>query len=251
MTVRTSISKVRSDGISIRDRDLVDELIGKASFTRMSFLLIAGREPEEREEAMLDACLVALADHGLTLSAVVARATDTTAPDAIQGAVAAGLLGVGSTVVGSMEGCGRALQEIAERRGDDGELDRVVADYVERTRAAGVRIGGLGHAFHKGGDPRADRLLELARELGVAGTHTELLGHLAAEVGRQTGRDLPINVTGAIAAVLMDMGFEWWILRGFALMARCAGLVAHVREEHEAPIVPDLRRQLREASQGD
>jgi citrate synthase len=246
--MQSSISKVRSDGVSIRDRDLVDELMGRVSFTRMTFLLIAGREPSDDEEAMLDACLIALADHGLTLSAMVARASHTTAPEALQGAVAAGLLGVGSTVAGSMEGCGEALHEIAEEQEAGMDRDGAVAAYVERARAQGRRVSGLGHAFHKGGDPRADRLLEVARERDVAGAHVELLERLAAEVNRHAGRPVPVNVTGAVAAVLMDMGFEWWILRGVALIARCAGLVAHVREERLSPIVPELRRQLQDAS---
>lgn len=249
--MRTSIASVRADGIAIRGRDLVDELMGRVSFTQLVFLLVAGREADPEEEAMLDACLVGLADHGLTLSAVVARATSATAPEALQAAVGAGLLGVGDTVAGSMEGCGEALHAIAVDCTSGTERGAAVTSYVTAARGRGARIGGLGHALHAGGDPRVDRLLTLARERGTAGEHVELLEALADEAGQQAGRDLPINVTGATAAVLMDMGFEHGILRGFALIARCAGLVAHVQEERNAPLVPELRRQLLDASRGD
>ncbi|MGH3437313.1 MAG: citryl-CoA lyase [Sciscionella sp.] len=246
--MRTSISTVRADGIAIRGRDLVEELIGHVSFTRLVFLLIGGREPERSEEAMTDACLVALADHGLTLSAVVARATSTTAPESLQGAVAAGLLGVGDAVAGSMEGCGESLRDIREECESGVDRETAAESYVARAVQAGARIGGFGHGLHTGGDPRADRLLELAREWGVDGEYVAILGAVADALRRQRGRELSINVTGAIAAVLMDVGFSWRVLRGFALIARCAGLVAHVQEESGAPIVGELRRRLSDAS---
>lgn len=249
--MRSSIAAVRGDEISIRGRDLVAELMGHVSFTHLVFLLVAGRAPERREEAMLDACLVALAEHGLTLSATVARATSTTAPESLQGAVAAGLLGVGDRVAGSMEGCGRTLHALAAECASGRDRGEAVADHVARTLARRARIAGFGHTQHAGGDPRANRLLALAREERVAAEHVELLDALAAEIGRQTGRALPVNVTGAIAAVLMDVGFEWSILRGFALVSRCAGLVAHIHEERSEPLVPALRRLLLDASTGD
>lgn len=249
--MRSSIAVVRGDEISIRGKDLVADLMGRVSFTHLVFLLVAGRAPEPREEAMLDACLVALADHGLTLSATVARATSTTAPESLQGAVAAGLLGVGDRVAGSMEACGEALHAIAAECASGRDRGEAVADHVARTLRRGARIGGFGHAQHTGGDPRADRLLALAREQGVAGEHVALLDVLAAQIERQTGRALPVNVTGAIAAVLMDVGFDWSILRGFALVSRCAGLVAHIHEERAEPLVPALRRLLLDASRGE
>lgn len=248
--VRTSIGWSDQDHIYVRGKDLVDEVMGRMSFSQTIFLLIAGREPEPAEVRLLDACLVSLADHGLTLSAMIARANATTAPEAIQGAVAAGLLGIGSVITGSMEGCGRVLDELARETAAGREPREAVAALVAARRAEGGRLPGLGHRVHRGGDPRADRLLALARETGLAGRHVELLELLAAEWERQSGRRLPINVTGAIAAVLMEMGLEWWILRGFALISRCAGLVAHIREERGAPVVPEVRRLLDGAQHG-
>lgn len=244
--MRTSIAEVREDGIAVRGRDLARDLMGRVSFTNLTFLLIAGREPTEAEETVLDACLVALADHGLTLSAVVARATSATAPEALQGAVAAGLLGVGDAILGTMEGCGEALHELAAAGAAGTDPGEAAAVQVARARSAGRRIPGFGHTMHRGGDPRADRLLELAREQRVAGEHVRLLVLLAEQLSRQSGRTVPLNVTGAAAGVLMDMGFGWPVLRGFALIARCAGLVAHVWEEQSAPVVPGLRQFLAE-----
>jgi citrate synthase len=242
----TSISTVAEDRIRVRGMDLVDELMGRVTFTQMIFLMIAGRLPGEREEQLLDACLVSLVDHGLTLSAMVARAHYSTAPEAIQGAVAAGLLGVGSRIAGSMEGCGEVLDRLA-REVDAGRDARSAArDLVAEHRSQGRPIPGLGHLTHTGGDPRALRLIGLAKERGMGGRYVPLLEVVAEEVQRQAGKAVPINVTGAIAAVLLEMGFEWWLLRGFALISRCPGLVAHIREERQSPVTPALRQFLAE-----
>ena len=237
----STIAAVDADTIYVRGENLVD-LIGRLSFTEMIFLLIRGRVPQEPEVRILDACLVALVEHGLTPSALVARMTYSAAPDALQGAVAAGLLGVGSTVAGSMVQCGAILSRLNADGGAGSGQGRTVAEFVAASRRDGDPIPGLGHRLHRAGDPRVEPLLALAEEAHVAGRHIETLRLLAAEVERQSGRHIPINVTGAIAAVLMDIGFEFPILRGFALISRSAGLVAHIDEERKSPLTPNLKR---------
>lgn len=231
--------------IWVREIDLVDEVIGHRTFTETVFLLIAGRLPNEHENRMLDAVLVSLVEHGLTPSAVVARMTYSVAPESLQGAIAAGLLGAGSVVLGSMEECGRILTRVqaaveagAARR--DG-LTEVVAEYLKE----GKRLPGVGHAIHREGDPRAARLFALADEYGFNGTYVDTIREFAEVAESTTGKKLPINVTGAVSALLLELGVPWRLHRGFALISRSAGLVAHVGEEIEKPITPELRRLVR------
>jgi len=242
--LRTAIGWADSEHIYVRGQSLTEELMGKASYTQVVFLALTGRFPTEAETQLLDAVLVSLVDHGLNVSTVAARVTYSIAPEAIQAAVAAGLLTAGSLVLGAMENCGKLLSEIA-RRADRGEdTVAVTRVLVEEHVRSGRRIPGLGHTVHRRGDPRAERLMGLAEELGFNRRYLQLLRQLQAEAERATGRSLPINVTGAIAAVLLEMGFEWPILRGFALISRVGGLVAHVQEERHTPITPAYRRLI-------
>ena len=245
---RTRISSVSVDSISLRGRDLATEIMGSRSFTELIFLLVLDREGRPEEVRLLDACLSSMADHGLTLSAMTARATHWAAPEAVQGAVAAGLAGVGSAVAGSMEDCGRVLWDIGVAVDDGIAAPEAVGARVAELLSAGKIIPGLGHRIHTNGDPRAERLIELADESGLAGREIGFLRQMAEALRDQSGADrlLPTNVTGATAAVLMGIGFEWWILRGIAVIARAAGLVAHLREERYHPLVPDFRRFLLE-----
>lgn len=242
--MRTAIGRAEADKVYLRGRSLTDELVGHASFTQVIFLAIAGRFPTEAETRLLDAVLVSLADHGLNVSTVAARVTYSIAPEALQAAVAAGLLSAGSLVLGSMENCGQLLSELARRVEQGEEAVAAARALVESYLASDRRIPGLGHSVHRGGDPRADRLLALAEQSGFNKRYVPLLRHLHAEAERATGKPLPINVTGAIAAVLLEMGFEWQILRGFALISRVGGLVAHLQEERHAPITSAYRKLL-------
>jgi citrate synthase len=238
----TAISSHDLHHIWVRGHDLTRDVIGKMSFTEVVSLLVLGRLPEPAELRLLDAVLVTLVEHGLTPSAAVARVTYAVAPEAIQGAIAAGLLGAGSVVLGSMEDCGRLLSQVAaETPGDPDAIRKLVLDY----RRQGRHLPGIGHAIHTEGDPRSARLYEVAEACGRRGVH---LGHLedvsriASEVA---GRPLPINATGAIAAILLELGVPWQLHRGFALISRTAGLLGHIGEERTAPITPQLRQLLR------
>jgi citrate synthase len=246
--IKTSIATHDVANIWLRGRHLTGDVMGHMSFAEVAFLLIVGRPAEEREGRLVDAVLVALMEHGLTPSAMVSRVTHAVAPESLQGAVAAGLLGVGNVVLGSMEECGSLLTRI-DKEVRSGVSRRTAIDAViDEYQARGARLPGIGHAIHTDGDPRAPRLFQIARECGFDGSHIETIQELAAAV-TERGRRLPVNVTGAVAAVLLELGVAWRLHRGFALIARCAGLVAHLEEEDREPITPALRAILRSEGQ--
>jgi citrate synthase len=183
-------------------------------------------------------------EHGLTATAISARMTYWAAPEAIQGAVAAGLLGAGSKVLGSMEECGQILTRIDTAVAAGAERTAVIGEIVTEYREQGRHLPGLGHAIHTEGDPRAARLLEIAAEYGYRGRHVEAVTELHRVAEERVGRRLPLNVTGAIAAILLELGIPWPLHRGFALISRTAGLVGHIGEELTNPITPEIRKQM-------
>lgn len=228
----TRIATSKPDDVLVRGRSLCGELIGKVGFTEMMVFQVLGRMPGPGEVAAVDACLVALMEHGLTPSAIATRLVYGSSPDSVQGAVAAGLLGVGGRFVGTVEGCARLLARIVA--GED------AAAIVAEHRAARAPVPGFGHDQHTPDDPRSPRIIAVAREHGVARAHVTALEALAAALDRALGRHLTVNATGAVAAVLADCGVPAEILRGFVLVARCAGLVGHVHEEQHAPAMTSI-----------
>jgi citrate synthase len=241
--LRSSIGSVTPDRIELAGRDLPGDLMGRLSLTELAYLLITGREPSPSETRLLDAVLVSLADHGLTPSALAARLTYTGAPEAIQAAVAAGLLGAGSVFLGPAGDTAVFLAALLadaessdDHEPDDQELERVADAGVAARRAAGGKVPGLGHPVHRDADPRTARLYELAAAEGVLGPHLRLLAHVATAYERQSGRRLPVNGAGAAGAVLVDLGLPPTSVRAFVLIGRTAGLVAHLVEEAVHPI---------------
>jgi citrate synthase len=171
-------------------------------------------------------------EHGLTPSVIAARMVCSSAPEALQAAVAAGILGVGSVFVGTVEGCAALLLRIVSAEaGMEGEARRI----AEEHRAAMTPIPGFGHPVHKPDDPRSAVILGVLATQKVAGKHAVALQALAAAVDAVYGRHITINATGAIAAALADVGVPVEIMRGFAVLARCAGLVGHLYEERRQP----------------
>ncbi len=233
---RTQIATASSDDILVRGKSLPRELIGSLSLTEMLCFTILGEVPARTRIAVIDACLVALMEHGLTPSAIATRLVYGSAPEAMQGAVAAGLLGVGGKFVGTVEGCAVLLARIAAASDPDAEAKAVIAE-AQRDRRA---LPGFGHDTHKPDDPRTPRLFAVAREHGVAGKHVAALELLGAALDAAKNKHITINATGAVAAVLADAGVPFEIMRGFALIARCCGLVAHVHEEQRAPAMRDI-----------
>ena len=241
MTFRTGIGTSDADSITLMGRDLASDLMGNVTLTELTFLMVQGRMPSPEETRLFDAILISLADHGLTPTVLAARLTYTGAPESIQGAVAAGLLGAGSVFLGVVEDTARFLDEI----GDDVETG------VTQALAAGRRIPGLGHPVHKVQDPRTPRIYAIAEETGLVGSYLGRLREVAEVHRAQTGRELPINGAGVAGAALADLGFPAALLRGFALLARTAGLLGHLAEEMEHPLGMPLYREVDERAKYD
>lgn len=246
LAASTQIATSTTDDIFIRGKSLCSELIGKLSFTEMIFWGVLGRTPTPSQTRILDACLVTLMEHGLTPSAIVTRMTYASAPEAMQAAVAAGLCGVGSLFVGTLDGAGVLLKRMVGKvAGQQGaQLTETQRTELLRTEALSIAqehkqsrtpLPGFGHPQHKPDDPRSPVLLALAREVEVAGDHVAAITALGQAIDEVYGKHITLNATGAIAAVLADAGIPYEILRGVALIARSAGLVAHVHEEQQQP----------------
>jgi citrate synthase len=222
--------------IVVRGRDLVGDLIGSISFSEHFWLLVTGALPSAAQLRVLDATLVAIAEHGLVPSVAAARMTLAAAPEALQGAVAAGILGCGSVVLGSAEAAGRFLVEVAERESACGSLEAAIGETVTAYRQAKRAIPGFGHPLHRGGDPRALRLLAVAAQAGVAARFVRIANSVEQQLPGLIGRTLTLNVSGAIPAVLLDAGYPLLALKGVPLLARTASLVAHLLEEQQRGI---------------
>lgn len=219
-------------GMSYRDKDLVNDLIGQASFTEVMFTQIMGRRARPVDVRITDAVLVTLMEHGLTPSAIATRLIYMSAPENLQGAVASGLLAVGSQFVGTMENCARLLNRIVAS--DD--AGATAADITQHYKDTKQPLPGFGHHLHKPDDPRSIKLLELAdNEPDIDKVHIQALRTLAGEVDRVYGKHITINATGAVAALLGAIGVPSDLMRGFAVISRAAGLVSHIAEEQSKP----------------
>lgn len=256
--LRTEVGGSTADSITVRGRDVASELMGEMPFGDLAFLLARGREPSEAESKLFNAVLAALAEHGLTPTVLAARLTYTGAPEAVQGAIAAGLLGGGSVFLGPVEDTAAWLGEAIEALGsadtiDDDTLERAAARAVSAAIEAGRKVPGLGHPIHKEKDPRTPRLYEIAAEAELLGPHMKLLDLVAREHAARTGKSLPINGAGAAGAALADLGFPPFVARGFALLARTAGLIGHLAEESQRPIGMRLWKEIdaRASSESD
>jgi citrate synthase len=231
----SAISTSNPHTILVRGRDLCEELIGHVSFTAHVWLLVTGKMPDSAQQRVLDATLVAIAEHGLVPSVQAARMTLAAAPEAVQGAVAAGLLGCGSVILGAAQDAGTLLATVVNEAGG-AEPDEALEQAIRGLRDARKAIPGYGHPLHKQADPRAVRLLAVADEYGVSGPHARAALRAEHVISALTGRNLVLNVSGAIAAVLLDAGFPARALRGVPLMARTGSLIAHLLEEVDRPI---------------
>ncbi len=226
----TAISTADAASITVRGRDLCSELIGKIDFTDYFFLLLMGKAPDENQRFFVNALLVAIAEHGLVPSVQAARMTYAAGPEAIQGAVAAGLLGSGSVVFGSAETAGIFLHELVAAA-DGKDAAEVAATRIREMRKVKAPIPGFGHPQHSGGDPRANVLLALAKERGLNGPYIRMLYTVAEVLPAAMGRTLPININGAIPAILLEIGFPVTAMKSISILARTAGLLAHLQEE--------------------
>jgi len=234
-TPTTTLCHHNLEGVVYRDKDLVSELLGdNVDFTRVMSEHILGRDISDIELKVINAALVVLMEHGMTPSAISSRLVYMSAPESLQGAVAAGLLAVGSSFVGTMENCAELLEEIVGCESGAARIEKV-QKIVAAHREAGQPLPGFGHHLHKPDDPRAIELLRLADQWGFNGGYVRALRMLGAVVDEQRGKHLTINATGAIAALFGEIGIPVRVMRGFAVISRAAGLVAHVAEEQQAP----------------
>ncbi|MBO1110480.1 citryl-CoA lyase [Bordetella petrii] len=233
---RTSICTSDEHAIVVRGADLCQDLIGKMAFGDYFYLLVTGRQPDAPASAVLNATLVAIAEHGLVPSVQASRMTLAAAPDALQGAVAAGILGCGSVILGASETAGRLFHEIEARAGQGGDIAAAARAIVAEYRAARRAIPGYGHPLHKERDPRVARLFEVARDSGAGMRYVAIAEAVEQAIPGVVGKDLRLNVSAAIPAVLLGIGFPLSALRGVPILARTAGLIAHLTEEQETPI---------------
>ena len=231
----TAISTSDAASITVRGHDLCRELIGNIDFADYFFLLLTGARPTEMQRFFVNALLVAIAEHGLVPSVQAARMTLAAAPEALQGAVAAGLLGSGSVVLGSAEEAGRFLHELV-RHSEGCDAREVAMDRVRQMRRTKTPVPGFGHPQHSGGDPRANLLLRLAKEKGLDGPYLSMLHTVAEILPEALGRPLPININGVMPAILLEIGFPATALKSISILARTAGLLAHLQEETQRPI---------------
>jgi citrate synthase len=230
------ISKAYPDSVEVRGRDLTGDLMGRLSFTEYFHLLLTGEEPNEEQRFFLDLLLVAIAEHGMMPTNVAARMTLAADPNALQGAVAAGILGAGPVVLGTAEECARLLAS-----------GREPLEIAREFHSTGGKVPGFGHPVHQPVDPRAERIFELADARGVSGPHVALARELRDAVAETWGKPLTINVSLPIAAVMLDLGFPPSAVKAVPILARTAGLLAHLAEERENPVGFVMARAAEEA----
>lgn len=223
--IRSDLGWSTPDRIVVRGKDLPREILGTLNLGDMAFFELTGNLPDARQSRLFNAMAVTLVEHGVTPSALAARLTYLGAPEAMQAAVAAGLCGLGSVFVGSMEGCAKLLSE-------EKSAEQIISE--------NKRIPGLGHPLHKPVDPRTVRLFEIARETGFYGKYCQLI----EAIGKIKG--LPVNATGAIGALACELGLDWRAVRGIGVMARAVGLVGHLLEESRRPMAEAVWHQVEE-----
>jgi len=232
----SNISQAYPERVEVRGRDLTGDLMGRLSFTEYFHLLLTGSEPTEDQRFFLDTLLVAIAEHGMMPTNVSARMTLAADPGSLQGAVAAGILGCGPVILGTAESCARLLEEAQGKVASGAAPEAVASDVAREIHASGAKAPGFGHPLHRPLDPRAERVLELADERGVSGPHVLLARELCDAVAEAWGRPLTMNVSMPIAAVMLDLGFSPATVKAVPILARTAGLLAHLAEEGERPL---------------
>lgn len=219
-------------GMSYRDKDLVNDLIGERTFTDVMFTQIMGRTPRAVDLRITDAVLITLMEHGLTPSAIATRLIYMSAPENLQGAVSAGILAVGSQFVGTMENCSQLLKKIVESNNPQ----QTATEIAQEHKSSKQHLPGFGHHLHKPDDPRSLKLIQLAqKETELSQEHVNALLLLSKAIDDVYGKHITINATGAVAALLGEIGVPTELMRGFAVISRAAGLVSHIAEEQRVP----------------
>lgn len=232
---RTAICTSDENTIVVRGQDLCHDAIGHLNFADYFFLLLTGKHPSAAASAVLNATLVAITEHGFVPSVQAARMTFAAAPDALQGAVAAGILGCGSVILGASETAGHLFIDVERRMQAGASMDEAATQALQALKAQGRAIPGYGHPLHKAMDPRVSRLIEVATQAGADLRYVQIAQALERVIPGVVGKDLRLNVSAAIPAVLLGVGFPVVSLRGVPILARTAGLIAHLAEEAQMP----------------
>lgn len=243
----TGIGKAELHRVLVRGYDLNQELVGKITFTDMTSLILRGRLPTANEAKMLDALLIILVEHGMVSHVIAARLVYHCAPEAIQAAVAAALCGAGSVHLGSSEWSAKMLTDALPPDSKDQDLDVTAASIFDDYSARKQRMPGIGHRTHAEGDPRAETLFGIAKETEVYGRYSELIIKLSKLAGERRKRLIPVNVTGAIGAIALDMGFPWQITKAFDLIGRTLGVMGHIAEEIRNPMATQIDAAIKQA----
>lgn len=238
--LRSRTGASRPDRIVVYGHDLVDEILGKQSLTEVAFLALTARKPSSHEAAVFGAIVITLVEHGMTPMAITTRLTHLSAPESLQGAVAAGLLGMGDRFGGGAEVTAALLRSAWADANERDDVLALAAQIVDERLRARRTLPGLGHHMHKPVDPRTPKLFEIARANGFDGRYVALLNAISAEAERRTGRTLPVNAAGAIGALCCELGLPDQAPRGIAVFARAIGLVGHLIEESRDPIAREI-----------
>ena len=245
--ITTGLGKAELHRVLVCGYDLNKELVGKITFTDMVSLMLRGRLPTENEAKMLNALLIILVEHGMVSHVVAARILFHCAPEAIQGAVAAALCGAGSVHLGSSEWSAKMLVEALPSESKDADLDAIANAVIDRYAAMKQYIPGIGHRTHAEGDPRAETLYQIARDTRVYGSYCGLIQRISRISSERRKRLIPVNVTGAIASIALDMGFSWQITKAFALIGRTLGALGHIAEEIRNPMATQIDAAIKNA----
>lgn len=244
--IRTETGVSTADSITVYGKNLCTEVLGKVNLGDMGFLGLMGRLPTPQESVVFNAITVTLVEHGITPSAIVARQTILGAPESLQGAVAAGLLGLGTVFVGSMDAVARMLTTALKDAGDKPDFNALAKTIVDDFSAKKTIIPGIGHPIHKPVDPRVPVLFRIAAENGFSGDYVKLMQAVHAEAQSRTPKVLPMNATSAIGAIACELGIDARVVRGLGVMARAVGLVSHILEESRSPMAAEIWHRTEE-----
>jgi citrate synthase len=243
----TGIGQAELHRILVRGYDLNKDLVGKITFTDMTSLILRGRLPTANEAKMLDALMIILVEHGMVSHVIAARLIYHCAPEAMQAAVAAALCGAGSVHLGSSEWSAKMLIDVLPADTQNPAYDEIATKIIDDYSARKQRIPGIGHRTHAEGDPRAETLFNIAKDTGVYGKYCELIQHLSKLSSERRKRLIPVNVTGAIAAIALDLGYPWQITKAFALIGRTLGAIGHIAEEIRNPMATQIDAAIKQA----
>jgi len=249
-TLQSDMAWSTESTITVKGKDLMGEILGRLNLGDFAFLEILDRVPTPQESIVFNAMLCTLVEHGMTPMAIATRLTYLGAPESLQGAVAAGLLGMGTTFAGTAEGSARLLQDAVKPETQMSDLPAIAVEIVRSSMSARRQIPGIGHNLHKPIDPRTPRLFELAEENGLSGLYVALMKLVAEEAERALGKpgQLPINATGALGALASELGIPWKLCRGLTVIGRAVGLVGHIAEEIRHPLAREIWERTDEES---